>query len=63
VAPQDQFHVRIFLGGQALRQRARQRAHEDMYLASADWMERNFFRRIELCVPVLDRRLKGAKGA
>jgi polyphosphate kinase len=31
---------------------------EDMYLASADWMERNFFRRIELCVPVLDRRLK-----
>jgi polyphosphate kinase len=31
---------------------------EDVYLASADWMERNFFRRIELCVPVLDRRLK-----
>jgi polyphosphate kinase len=31
---------------------------EDVYLASADWMERNFFRRIELCVPVLDSRLK-----
>jgi polyphosphate kinase len=31
---------------------------EDVYLASADWMERNFFRRIELCVPVLDPRLK-----
>jgi polyphosphate kinase len=31
---------------------------EDVYLASADWMDRNFFRRIELCVPVLDRRLK-----
>ena len=27
-------------------------------LSSADWMDRNFFRRIELCFPVLDRRLK-----
>src|SRR5258706_15120590 len=27
-------------------------------LSSADWMERNFFRRIELCFPVLDARLK-----
>ncbi len=27
-------------------------------LSSADWMERNFFRRIELCFPVLDVRLK-----
>jgi polyphosphate kinase len=31
---------------------------EDVYLASADWMERNFFRRIELCFPVLDPALK-----
>ena len=31
---------------------------EDTYLASADWMERNFFRRIELCFPVLDPALK-----
>ncbi len=31
---------------------------EDVYLSSADWMERNFFRRIELCFPVLDPRLK-----
>lgn len=29
-----------------------------VYIGSADWMERNFFRRIEVCVPVLDRRLK-----
>ena len=28
------------------------------YLSSADWMERNFFRRIELCFPVLDPKLK-----
>jgi polyphosphate kinase len=31
---------------------------EKLYLASADWMERNFFRRIEVCFPVLDSRLK-----
>jgi len=31
---------------------------EDVYLASADWMARNFFRRIELCFPVLDAQLK-----
>jgi polyphosphate kinase len=31
---------------------------DDVYLASADWMDRNFFRRIELCFPVLDAALK-----
>jgi len=31
---------------------------DDVYLASADWMGRNFFRRIELCFPVLDPALK-----
>ncbi|MCE9642566.1 MAG: polyphosphate kinase 1 [Betaproteobacteria bacterium] len=31
---------------------------EDVYLSSADWMDRNFFRRIEVCFPVLDGRLK-----
>jgi polyphosphate kinase len=30
----------------------------DVYLASADWMGRNFFRRIELAFPVLDPALK-----
>ncbi len=33
------------------------RAH-DVLLASADWMSRNFFRRIEACVPVLDSNAK-----
>jgi len=28
----------------------------ELLLSSADWMERNFFRRIELCVPVLDAK-------
>jgi len=27
---------------------------EDVYLASADWMERNFFRRVEVCFPVVE---------
>ena len=31
---------------------------EKMYLSSADWMDRNFFRRIEVAFPVLDPRLK-----
>jgi polyphosphate kinase len=31
---------------------------EKVYLGSADWMERNFFRRIEVIFPVLDAKLK-----
>jgi polyphosphate kinase len=31
---------------------------DDVWLSSADWMDRNFFRRIELAFPVLDERLK-----
>ncbi|MDD2914137.1 MAG: polyphosphate kinase 1 [Gallionella sp.] len=30
----------------------------DVYLASADWMDRNFFRRVEVCFPLLDKKLK-----
>ena len=43
-------HTRIFYFRNNL-------AH-DVYLASADWMDRNFFRRIEVCFPVLDDKLK-----
>jgi len=32
---------------------------DDVYLASADWMGRNLFRRIEVAFPVLDPALKG----
>jgi polyphosphate kinase len=31
---------------------------EAVYLSSADWMDRNFFRRIELGFPVLDKKLR-----
>lgn len=31
---------------------------ENIYLSSADWMERNFFRRIEICFPILEPKLK-----
>lgn len=29
-----------------------------VYLSSADWMDRNFFRRIELCFPLVDAKLR-----
>ena len=29
-----------------------------IYLSSADWMDRNFFRRIEVAFPILDSRIK-----
>lgn len=31
---------------------------ENVYLSSADWMDRNFFRRVEVAFPVLDPALK-----
>lgn len=31
---------------------------DKVYLSSADWMDRNFFRRIEVAFPILDPRLK-----
>lgn len=31
---------------------------EDVFIASADWMGRNFFNRIETCTPIQDTKLK-----
>ena len=30
----------------------------ELYCASADWMERNFFRRVEVCFPVRQKKLR-----
>ncbi len=43
-------HTRIMLFGNG--------GEPVVMLSSADWMERNFFRRIELCFPVNDKKLK-----
>ena len=43
-------HTRIFYFRNDLK--------HDVYLSSADWMDRNFFRRIEVCFPVLEKKLK-----
>jgi polyphosphate kinase len=43
-------HTRIFY--------FRNNLTHDVYLSSADWMDRNFFRRIEVCFPILDNKLK-----
>ncbi|MDO8349621.1 MAG: polyphosphate kinase 1 [Gallionella sp.] len=43
-------HTRIFYFRNDLK--------HDVHLASADWMDRNFFRRIEVCFPILDKKLK-----
>lgn len=31
---------------------------QDMYLGSADWMNRNIYRRIEVCFPIYDENIK-----
>ena len=43
-------HSRVFYFGNA--------GDEELYCASADWMERNFFRRIEVCFPIERRNYR-----
>ena len=32
---------------------------DEVYCASADWMDRNFFRRVEVVFPIEDKALRG----
>ncbi|RZL19257.1 MAG: polyphosphate kinase 1, partial [Pedobacter sp.] len=31
---------------------------EEVYMGSADWMNRNIYRRIEVCFPIYDQKIK-----
>ncbi len=55
----ENIHVRSIIGRFLEHHRVFHFISSDaVYLASADWMDRNFFRRIEVCFPVLDPALK-----
>jgi polyphosphate kinase len=57
----DNIRVRSIVGRFLEHSRAyyfRNAGDEEVYCASADWMDRNFFRRIEVVFPILDPRLK-----
>jgi len=43
-------HPRVFYFGSG--------AEPEVWLSSADWMERNFFRRVEVAFPILDKKHK-----
>ncbi|MEN9945994.1 MAG: polyphosphate kinase 1, partial [Pseudomonadota bacterium] len=32
--------------------------NEDVFISSADWMKRNFFKRVETCIPLLNPKIK-----
>ena len=55
----ENIHVRSIIGRFLEHHRVFHFVSSDaVYLASADWMDRNFFRRIEVCFPVLDPALR-----
>lgn len=55
----ENIHVRSIIGRFLEHHRVFHFVSSDaVYLASADWMDRNFFRRIEVCFPVLVPVLK-----
>jgi polyphosphate kinase len=57
----DQIHVRSIVGRFLEHTRVFYFHNEDdpvVLCSSADWMDRNFFRRVETCFPIEDKRLK-----
>ncbi|MFK8016989.1 MAG: polyphosphate kinase 1 [Gammaproteobacteria bacterium] len=57
----DNIQVRSVLGRFLEHSRVYYFSNRDdhvVYCASADWMDRNFFRRVEVCFPIEDARIK-----
>lgn len=57
----ENIHVRSILGRFLEHSRIfyfHNNGEEQVFCSSADWMERNFFRRIEVCFPIEDKRIK-----
>ncbi len=57
----DNIHVRSIVGRFLEHHRAYYFANDgddELYLSSADWMERNLFRRVEVAFPILDKKLR-----
>ena len=55
----ENIHVRSVMGRFLEHTRVfyfRNNGEEELFLSSADWMPRNFFRRVEACFPVEDRK-------
>ena len=57
----DRIHVRSIIGRFLEHTRVywfHNDGKEEVYCASADWMDRNFFRRVEIAFPIEDKALK-----
>ncbi len=54
----ENIEVRSILGRMLEHHRAYAFSSGEVYIASSDWMERNLHRRVEVCCPILDLKLK-----
>jgi polyphosphate kinase len=57
----ENIHVRSIVGRFLEHSRVyyfHNRGDYELYCASADWMDRNFFRRVETCFPIEEKRMK-----
>ena len=54
----ENIEVRSILGRFLEHHRAYAFSTGSVYIASSDWMERNLHRRVEVCCPILDSKLK-----
>lgn len=54
----ENIEVRSILGRMLEHHRAYAFSSGDVYIASSDWMERNLHRRVEVCCPILNNKLR-----